>query len=124
ERTLAVMRVLTTQGWPVKIRGKLGAPVVDLSPLGNAGIDLAGKTLDDIGSGRPSLGAGAFQALNEAGIPVSPNLVKSLLELARPKPKPDVVPNVPPTPSPPPPETAAALPPANVPPSDAVAAPA
>lgn len=109
ERVLAVMRVLTTQKWPVKIHGKLGAPEVDLSPLGDAGIDLAAKTMDDIRAGRPSLGADAFHALNDLGIPIGPNEVQRLIELARPKPTgtsvpptspPIVAPATPPPPSP------------------------
>lgn len=88
DRALAVMRVLTTQAWPVKIRGKLGAPEVDLSPLGEAGIDLAARTMDDIRAGKPSLGADAFRALNDLGVPIGPDEVQRLIELARPKPQP------------------------------------
>jgi hypothetical protein len=83
ERNLAVLRTLTTQPWPVRIHGKLGAPQIDASPLGDAGFDLLGRTLDDIQAGNPSIGGRAFNALNNAGIPIAPNDVATLIELFR-----------------------------------------
>jgi hypothetical protein len=83
ERRLAVLRLLTTQSWPINIGGKLGQPQVDLSPLKESGLDLISKTLSDIQSGNDSVGARTFQALNEAGVPLQPNDLQSILQIIR-----------------------------------------
>lgn len=93
DRKLAVLRAVYSQPWPIHIRGKLGAPQPDLSPLGQAGIDLVGRTLDDIESGRPSVGGAVFNAINGVGIPITPGTVKSIIELTRPRPTVAAVPN-------------------------------
>lgn len=83
ERKLAVLRTLSTQPWPIRIHGKLGRPQIDASPLGDAGFDLLGRTLDDIQSGKPSVGGRLFNSLNEAGLNLAPNDVAQLIELFR-----------------------------------------
>jgi hypothetical protein len=92
ERVLAVLRQLTDTPWPVNIRGTLGQPVIDASPIKRAGLELAfDKIPNDIESGRDSLGARLFQGAQNAGIPVEPNDLRRIGNLVdRLTQKPDV----------------------------------
>ncbi|MCE9603917.1 MAG: hypothetical protein K8U03_03340 [Planctomycetia bacterium] len=64
ERKLALMRQLSSQQWPVNIRGKLGAPAIDLSPLGVAWKQLLfQKVPADWLSGRSSFGGNLMREI-------------------------------------------------------------
>jgi len=79
ERVLAVLRQLTDTPWPVNIRGTLGKPEFDLSPLQAARRDLVFEKIPaDIESGRDSLGSRTLRALQNAGVPVEPNDLRRL----------------------------------------------
>lgn len=94
-RMVALLRVLNSQPWPINIRGQLGAPAVDASPLlasafGPEGL-LRGKLIDDYEAGNDSVGARMLRGLN-----VSPQELRSLSnlieQLAAPQPAPGAPP--------------------------------
>lgn len=92
ERHLALMRQLSNQQWSVRIRGKLGHPEVDLSPLADEWKQLLLRRVPmDWLSGRPSVGSNVIGTLNETGI-LNPERTGALLgllqQLSAPKPTP------------------------------------
>ena len=92
ERHLAIMRQLSNQQWSVRIRGKLGKPDVDLSPLGNEWKQLLLQRVPmDWLSGRESLGSNVLGTLNQSGILNAERtgaLFQLFHELSAPKPAP------------------------------------
>lgn len=99
-RIAAVLRVLYSQPWPINIRGKLGAPIIDASPLKASVLNLSGKLIDDYELRPDSIGARVLRNLN-----ISPQELRSLSGLieqfAAPQPTLGVLP--PPQPALPPP---------------------
>ncbi|MBA4018562.1 MAG: hypothetical protein C0483_15460 [Pirellula sp.] len=85
-RYLALLRVVTSQQWPVNIRGTLGKPIVDLSPLNNAWRELVFQKLpQDWQSGKASVGGDLLRGLSEqTGLPVGPETVGPLLQMLGP----------------------------------------
>lgn len=86
ERHLALLRVVTSQQWPVKIRGSLDKPVVDFSPLNQAWKELVFQKLpQDWQSGKGSVGGDLLRGLSEqTGLPVGPETVGPLLQMLGP----------------------------------------
>ncbi|MGC3966239.1 MAG: hypothetical protein QM775_02350 [Pirellulales bacterium] len=86
ERRLALLRVLNSQPWPVNIRGNLGKPEIDLSPLNNAWKQLVFQKLpQDWQSGRGSIGEQLLRGLSQnTGLPVDPETVGPLLQMLGP----------------------------------------
>jgi hypothetical protein len=86
ERRLAILRVLTSQPWPVNIRGTLGKPEVDFSPLNDAWKQLVFQKLpQDWQSGRGSIGEQLLRGISgNTGLPVDPETVGPLLQMLGP----------------------------------------
>ncbi len=86
ERHLALLRVVTSQQWPVNIRGSLDKPVVDFSPLNQAWKELVFQKLpQDWQSGKASVGGDLLRGLSEqTGLPVGPETVGPLLQMLGP----------------------------------------
>lgn len=98
ERHLALLRVVTSQQWPVNIRGSLGKPTVDLSPLNNAWKELVFQKLpQDWQSGKASVGGDMLRGLSEqTGLPVGPETVGPLLQMLGPMIAREAAPQLPP----------------------------